>query len=77
MKVSQLLHAMDRDEEIIIEDGNQRINRMRLYEGTVRGIKRDDPINRMQVNHVFACDNVMVVLAEYRRGTGVEHEKKT
>lgn len=63
MRVSQLIHAMDRDEEIIIEDGNKRITRMRLYEGTVRGIKRDDPINRMHVNRVIACDNVMVVLA--------------
>jgi len=73
MRVSQLIHAMDRDEKIIIEDGNKRINRMRLYEGTCRGIKRDDPINRMHVNRVIACDNVMVVLAEYQRGTGGDH----
>lgn len=62
MKVSQLLHAMDRDEEIIIEDEKRSINRMRLYEGKVRGIKRDDPINRMHVSRVIACDDTMVVL---------------
>lgn len=75
MRVSQLIHAMDRDEEIIIEDGNRRINRMRLYEGTVRGIKRDDPINRMHVNRVIACDNVMVVLANEARVKGATDER--
>ena len=62
MKVSQLLHAMDREDDIIIGNGNERIDRMTIYKGEVRGIKRDDPVNRMHVEHVFACDNVMVVL---------------
>lgn len=66
MKVSQLLHAMDKDEEIIIEDESKPINQTTVYQGDVRGIKRDDPINRMHVNRVIACDNVMVVLVGER-----------
>lgn len=62
MKVSQLLHAMDLEDDIIIENGNERIDRMTIYKGEVRGIKRDDPVNRMHVEHIFACENVMVVL---------------
>lgn len=69
MKVSQLLHAMDKDEEILIDndDVHERITQPPLYEGNVRGIKRDDPINRMHINHIFAHDSVMVVLVE-RKG---------
>ena len=62
MRVSQLIHAMDKDEKIIINDESKPINRMELYVGSVRGIKRDDPINELHVNSVFACDNIMVVL---------------
>ena len=58
MKVSQLLHVMDKDDDIIIEDEST------IYKGEVRGIKRDDPINRMHVDHVFACDNKMFVLVK-------------
>ena len=70
MKVSQLLHAMDKDDEIIIDDGNKRISNITIYKGTVRGIKRDSPINKMHVHHIFACDNVMVVLAEESKTKG-------
>ena len=62
MKVSQLLHAMDKDDDIIIENENKRIDRMTIYKGEVKGIKRDNPVNRMHVENVLACDNVMVVL---------------
>ena len=67
MKVSQLIHAMDKDEKIIISDESKPVNRMELYVGSVRGIKRDDPINGLHVNSVFACDNIMVVLVGERR----------
>ena len=76
MKVSQLLHAMDREDDIIIENGNERIDRMTIYKGEVRGIKRDDPVNRMHVEHVFACDNVMVVLVNEARVKGATDEKE-
>lgn len=70
MKVSQLLHAMDKDDEIIIDDGNKRISNMTLYKGTVRGIKRDDPINRMHVMSIHAADDVIFVLAEESKTKG-------
>ena len=66
MRISQLIHKMDKDEEIIINDESKPINKMQLYRGSVRGIKRDDPINRMHVNRCFACDNIMVVLVGER-----------
>jgi len=64
MKVSQLLHAMGKDEEIIIEDEGKPISQMTVYHGDVRGIKRDDPINRMHVSRCLACDNIMIVIAK-------------
>ena len=67
MKVSQLIHAMDKDDELIVDDESKPINKMQLYRGSVRGIKRDDPINAMHVNSVFACDNIIVVLVGERR----------
>ena len=78
MKVSQLLHAMDREDDIIIENGNERIDRMTIYKGEVKGIKRDNPVNRMHVEHVFACDNVMVVLVngESKRHFSPEEVRK-
>ena len=65
MKVSQLLHAMDKDDEIIIDDGNKKIDRNRVYQGSVRGIKRDNPINKMHVVVIYPYDNKLLVLAEY------------
>lgn len=67
MRVSQIIHAMDKDEYIIIDDGNKRIDRMRIYQGTVSGIKRDDPINRMHVHTILARGNQIVVLAEMQK----------
>ena len=63
MKVSQLIHAMDRDDEIIVDDFDKRIPEMRIYSGKVRGIYKDNPINKMHVLSVAALDNVMHVLA--------------
>ena len=67
MRVSQLIHAMDRDDLIIINDGNKKINCMEVYNGEVRGIKKDDPINRYHVHHIFADGDTIVVLAEEQR----------
>ena len=75
MRVSQLIHAMDKDEKIIINDEIKPVNRMELYVGSVRGIKRDDPINAMHVNSVFACDNIMIVLVN-TKSKGKEDEKQ-
>ena len=62
MRISQLIHKMDKDDEIIINDESKPINKMQIYRGSVRGIKRDDPINKMHVNRVLACDGIMVIL---------------
>lgn len=67
MRVSQLIHAMDRDDLIIINDGNKKIDCMEVYNGEVRGIKKDDPINRYHVHHIFADGDTIVVLAEKQR----------
>ena len=40
MRVSQLLHAMDKEELIAIFDGEKGIGNNRIYEGEVRGIER-------------------------------------
>ena len=70
MKVSQLLHTMDRDDCISIDDMNVPIDRNRIYNGPVRGIKKDDPINKMHVCCISAADGKINILAE------VAHVKK-
>lgn len=70
MKVSQLLHVMDKDDDIIIDDGNKKIDRNRVYRGTVRGIKRDSPINKMHVVVIYPYDNKLLVLAEHQTEKG-------
>ena len=72
MRVSQLIHAMDRDDLIIVNDGNKRITNMCVYEGVVRGIKKDNPINRYYVHNIFADGDTIVVLAEEQRKKGGE-----
>lgn len=63
MRVSQLLKVMDKDDEIVIDDFGKRIDEMRIYNGTVRGITRDDPINKMHIYSVAAYDHTIIVLA--------------
>jgi hypothetical protein len=70
MRVSQLIHAMDRDDMIVIHDGNKKISNMCVYEGAVRGIKKDNYINRYFIHHIFADGDTIVVLAENQRMKG-------
>ena len=65
MKISQLTKVMDKDDEIIIDDGNKKIDRNRVYQGTVRGIKLDNPINKMHVVVIYPYDNKLLVSAEH------------
>lgn len=74
MRVSQLLHVMDKDDDIIIDDGNKKIDRCRIYSGTVRGIKRDNPINKMHVVVIYPYDNKLLVLAETSKKKGGAEE---
>jgi molybdopterin synthase catalytic subunit len=57
MRVSQLIHVMERDVQIIIDDMSKKIDVMTLYEGSARGIKKDDPLNKMHVVGVFPVDD--------------------
>lgn len=75
MKISQLLHSMDKDDEIIINDEFKPINRMQIFRGKVREIKRNDPVNHVHVNLCFACDDTMVVLVGEARAKGIADEK--
>ena len=72
MRVSQLLHVMYKDDLIVIDDGNKKIDRNRVYSGTVRGIKRDDPVNKMHVVAIYPYDNKLLVLAETSKKKGGE-----
>lgn len=67
MRVSQLIHVMDKDDLIIVEDGSKRVTNMRVFKGKVRWIKKDNPINRYHVHHILADGDTIVVLAENQR----------
>ena len=68
MKVSQVLHKMDRDEHVLIYDSSAPIDRAELYDGTPRGFKRDDPLLSKIVTGIWACsDTVVLDIGESRR----------
>lgn len=62
MRVSQLLKAIDKDELVVISDYDAPIDKMTLYKGSVRGIKKDNPINRMHIASVCADDDTILML---------------
>ena len=72
MKVSQLIHAMDRDDVIVIDDYDKPIDKMTLYDGKVRGIRKDNPINKMHIESICAKDDTIMVLAREQRKKGGE-----
>ena len=62
MKVSQVLHKMDKDELVRIFDSTKPIDDgFLLYEGTVRGIHRDSPLLPMGVDTLMADEDVIVI----------------
>ncbi len=61
MKVSQVLHKMQRDELVHIFDSTKPIDKNTLYEGEVRGVKRDDPVNGKFVTGIWACGYTLVL----------------
>lgn len=67
MRVSQLLHVMDKDDVIVIDNYNAPIDNTTIYEGAVRGINRDNPVNRMHVASICAKNDTIFVLAEEPR----------
>ena len=68
MRVSQLTAVMEKEETICICDIRKTIDKCELYNGYVKGIKRDDPINKMHVNGVSACEGQIVVFVKDERG---------
>ena len=64
MIVSQLLHTIYREDLIRIVDKNLPISSMIIFEGEVRGIKRDNPINKMHVKSIFTDGGVIHIIAE-------------
>ena len=69
MRVSQLLHVIGRGERVIISDIGKPIDEMEIYTGDARGIKKDDPINRMHVAAVCACDcDIHVIVESPKKG---------
>ena len=74
MRISQLMHVMGKDERIVVDDYNAPIDNMTVYEGTVRGIKRDDPINQMHILSICAINDVVFAIAEKPNG-GRKHEE--
>lgn len=70
MKISQLTKLMPKDDEIIIDDENLPIDRMNIYAGTVRGVKRDNPINKMHITSICAYeDRISVLVANGESGS--------
>lgn len=61
MRVSQVLHAMDKDEIVRIFDSTKPIDQCHLYEGTVRGIHRDSPLLPLGVDMLMADEDVIVI----------------
>ena len=68
MRVSQVLHKMDRDEIVRIFDSTKPIDEYLLYEGTVRGVHRDSPLLPMGVTMIMADEDTIVI--------DVGHEKR-
>lgn len=65
MRVSQLLCVMDKDDWISIDDYERSVDDLNLYVGTVRGITRESPLNKMHVHAIYVgSDDMLHVLAE-------------
>lgn len=70
MRVSQLIHVIDKDEMIVIHDFDKPIDKMKIYTGAVRGITKDNPINKMHVTCITATDDTIFIVAETPRKKG-------
>ncbi len=62
MRLSQLTRRIDRDDTIMVFEQNAPVDQNLLYEGRVRGIKRDDPINGAFVEGISAQDDCICIL---------------
>lgn len=62
MKLSQLLYVIDREDKICVSDFNKPIEHSLLFQGEVKGIKKDNEINKMHVLNVTAYDDELLIL---------------
>lgn len=75
MKVSQVLHAMGKDATVQIFDSTVPIGKDVLYEGEVRGVKRDSPLNRLHVCTLMAMDYMLVIDVAQERAPRRERKR--
>lgn len=67
MRLSQLTRRMDKDDEICVMDSEASIDQNLLYEGRVRGIRREDPLNGAFVECICAADSVICVAVSQKK----------
>ncbi len=61
MRVSQVLHKMDRYETVRIIDSNRPIDEEVLFEGNVKDVHRDSPLLSLGVDKIMAIYDEMVI----------------
>lgn len=64
MRLSQLLKCMEREQIIVVDDFNKPIDSMTVYKGIVRGIYKNNPINKMNVSSILVGAGVLHVGVE-------------
>ena len=63
MRITDLIHVMDKNDIIHIDDYNAPIDHMNIFAGPVREIPWKDPLKKMQVLSVVALGDKICVLA--------------
>lgn len=61
MKLSELLEVMEGCQVVEIDDLSRPVGSMTVYTGTIRGIKKDNPINEAQVSAVCAGRDGLII----------------
>ena len=77
MKVSQLTRLINKDDEIIIlNDEELDLDKVSLYRGSVKGIKRDSQLNKYHIVNISAYDGIILVFAVEPKEKGADHEQR-
>lgn len=72
MKLSQLLHVIDKEDKICVIDFDKALEHSFLFYGEAKGIKKDNEINEMHVLNVTAYDDEILILVT---GKGLQIQK--
>ena len=62
MKLSQLLHVIDKEDIIFVNDFNKQIENCFLYSGKAKDARTDKKVCEMHVLNVTACDEDLLIL---------------